>query len=131
MNRVRVSLLTFGFQYGMPEADMVLDMRGLNNPFYVPELKDKTGLDREVQDYIFSFPESREYLQAVVRLVHLRLQMYERYIDKQPKHLTFAIGCTGGRHRSVAMALALARELTAMGYAPSVEHRELRRWKEA
>lgn len=62
MNDVTVNLLSFGFRFGMPEADMVLDMRGLKNPFYVPELKEKTGLAREVQDYIFSFPESREYL---------------------------------------------------------------------
>lgn len=66
----------------------------------------------------------------MVGLLGLRLRLYEEYRDKQPKRLTFAIGCTGGRHRSVAMTLAVSRELEAMGYAVTVEHREQWRWKE-
>lgn len=115
--------MSFGFLYGVPQADMVLDMRGLQNPFYVPELKEKTGLDQAVRDYIFSFPESDEYLQTVLRLLQLRLRQAVKY--GRPLDLTFAIGCTGGRHRSVAMTVKIAERLREMGYHVTVQHREL------
>lgn len=123
MNELTLKLMSFGFLYGVPQADMVLDMRGLQNPFYVPELREKTGLNREVRDYIFSFPESGEYLQAVLHLLQLRLQLAEKY--GRPLNLTFAIGCTGGRHRSVAMTVTIAERLWEMGYHVTVQHREL------
>lgn len=129
-----ICVMSFGFLYGIPQADMVIDVRGLQNPFYVPELKEKTGLDGEVRDYVFSFPESGRYLRAAVRLLCLRVRQYQAYLALHPEkatgHLTFAIGCTGGRHRSVAMAAAVARALEAKGFPVAVEHRERWRWKE-
>ena len=123
MNELKLKLMSFGFLYGVPQADMVLDMRGLQNPFYVPELKEKTGLDQVVQDYIFSFPESKEYLQTVFHLLQLRLHQAVKY--GRPLDMTFAIGCTGGRHRSVAMTVKIAERLREIGYHVTVQHREL------
>ncbi len=123
MNELKLKLMSFGFLYGVPQADMVLDMRGLQNPFYVPELKEKTGLDQVVQDYIFSFPESKEYLQTVLHLLQLRLHQAVKY--GRPLDMTFAIGCTGGRHRSVAMTVKIAERLREIGYHVTVQHREL------
>lgn len=124
MRDTKVNLISFGFRYGAPQADMILDMRGMKNPFYVPELKRKTGLDREVQDYVFSVPESEEYYTAVVQLLRLRLQLHESYPARQSTALTFAIGCTGGKHRSVSMTERVARALSDLGYLVSVTHRD-------
>ena len=123
-----LTLLSFGYLYGLPEqADTVIDTRGLKNPFYIPELKDKTGLDREVRDYIFGFPETEEYLDAVMRMLRIRLKLFAQW-DSPLKHpLTVAVGCTGGRHRSVTMTLALAERLRAEGCCVHVIHRDINR----
>lgn len=125
-----ITLLSFGYLYGLPEqADTVIDTRGLKNPFYVPELKEKTGLDREVRDYIFSFPETEEYLNAVMQMLRIRLKLFAQW-DSPLKHpLMVAVGCTGGRHRSVTMTLALADALRAEGYGVRVIHRDIRKNK--
>lgn len=118
-----VELLSFGYRCGLPEqADMVLDVRGLMNPFYVPELRELTGRDKAVQDYIFSFPESRDYLERAMALVELHLRLWER--GHYPA-VRIAVGCTGGRHRSVAMTLAMAQRLEAMGWRVTVRHRQI------
>lgn len=118
-----VELLSFGYLYGLPEqADMVLDVRGLKNPFYEPQLKALTGRDKAVQDYIFAFPESRDYLEKAMALVNLHLQLWEK--GHYPT-VCIAVGCTGGRHRSVAMVLAMAQRLEAGGWRVTVRHRQI------
>lgn len=122
----KITLMSFGYLHGLPaQADTVIDTRGLKNPFYVPELKEKSGLDKEVRDYIFSFPETAEYLSAVVKMLQVRLRLYAQWDSPLRHPLTIAVGCTGGRHRSVTMTLALADELRKLGCEVEVIHRDL------
>ncbi len=122
-----ITLMSFGYLHGLPEqADTVIDTRGLKNPFYIPELKEKSGLDKEVRDYIFGFPETKEYLDAVMEMLRIRLQLYAQWNSPLRHPLTVAVGCTGGRHRSVTMTLAIADKLRAMGYPVEVCHRDLK-----
>ena len=122
----KITLISFGYLYGLPsKADTVIDTRGLKNPFYVPELKEKSGLDKEVRDYIFSFPETEEYLAAVVEMLKVRLRLYAQWNSPLRHPLTVAVGCTGGRHRSVTMTLALADALQKLGCEVEVIHRDL------
>lgn len=119
--------MSFGYLYGLPEhADTVIDTRGLRNPFYIPELKEKTGLDREVRDYIFSFRETAEYLDAVLQMLRIRLRLCAQWDSPLRHPLTIAIGCSGGRHRSVTMTLAIAEALKKEGYTVEIIHRELK-----
>ncbi len=125
MNHKTVTVVSFGFLYGAPEADTVLDTRGMINPFYVPELRDLTGLDLPVQDYILQDADSRAYLDAMIGMLRLRMKLYEKWDSPNRKPLTIAVGCTGGRHRSVAAALQLAEALRSWGYQVTLRHREL------
>ena len=122
-----ITLMSFGFLYGLPQnADSVIDVRGLKNPYYIPELKEKSGLDQEVRDYIFSFPESKEYLSAILQMLRVRLRLFAQW-DSPTRHpLTVAIGCSGGKHRSVTMTLAIAAALQQEGYQVEVIHRDLK-----
>lgn len=123
MNKTEITLVSFGFRNGLPpQADMVFDMRGLINPFYVPALCEKTGLDQDVRDYVFSDRDSRALLRRLMGLLKLQLRLYEK---KQRQHICIAIGCTGGHHRSVSMTFAVAERLRRRGYAVTVEHRDL------
>lgn len=123
----KITLISFGFLNGLPaQADTVLDVRGLKNPFYIHELKDKSGLDPEVRDYIFSYPETAEYLDAITELLRIRLKLYAQWDSPNRHPLTIAIGCTGGRHRSVAMTEALAERLRALGCEIVIRHRDLK-----
>lgn len=122
-----ITLMSFGYLHGLPEqADTVIDTRGLKNPFYIPELKERSGLDKEVRDYIFSFPETKEYLDAVMEMLRIRLQLYAQWNSPLRHPLTIAVGCTGGRHRSVTMTLAIADKLRGMGYPVEICHRDLK-----
>lgn len=122
-----ITLMSFGFLYGLPQnADTVIDVRGLKNPYYIPQLKEKTGLDPEVRDYIFSFPESGEYLSAILEMLRIRLRLFAQWDSPLRHPLTIAIGCSGGRHRSVTMTLAIAEALKQQGYTVNVTHRELK-----
>ena len=123
-----ITLLSFGFQYGLPaEADTVLDTRGMVNPFYEPALREHTGLDAAVQEFIWRDGASRAYLEAMQTLLERRMALYARWDSPNRKPLTVAVGCTGGRHRSVATVLRLAETLRALGYEVTVRHRELER----
>ncbi len=121
---VQVNFLSFGFKYGVPQsADNVFDVRFLPNPHFVPELKSKTGTDEEVIDYIMKFKESKETLEKIFGLIKLTLPFYEK---EGKSYITYAVGCTGGQHRSVAFVELLA-ERTAKEfpeYQIFVEHRE-------
>lgn len=124
--RMVTRFLSFGFKFGTPvDADVVLDVRFLDNPYFVPRLKLLTGLDPAVADYVLNAPETKEFLERTRSLLQYVMPRYER---EGKSYLTIAIGCTGGRHRSVAIAEALAREMSASsGSQIAVVHRDLHR----
>ena len=125
VDAMRLTVLSFGFKYGIPqEADVVFDVRCLPNPFYVPELKEKTGLDSEVYEYVLQFAESRELLRRMESLLEYAVPLYAREGKSQ---LTIAVGCTGGKHRSITFARALADYFRKKGYHPIEQHRDVRR----
>ena len=120
-----INVVSFGFKYGLPqEADIVFDVRCLPNPFYVPELKEKTGLDQEVVDYVMKFPESQELLHRIESFLEYALPLY---VKEGKSQLMIAIGCTGGKHRSITFARKIGEYCTKLGYQPSVQHRDARR----
>ncbi|MCW2790177.1 MAG: RNase adapter RapZ [Aeromicrobium sp.] len=122
---LRASVMSFGFKYGLPiDADMVADLRFLPNPFWVDELRPLSGLDDSVSDYVLSQPRAEEFLEQYERLVAL---LTDGYLREDKHFLTIAIGCTGGRHRSVAMSEAFAERLRAQGVRTLVVHRDLGR----
>jgi len=124
--RHRVTLLSFGFKYGLPtDVDIVADMRFLPNPFWNEELRGLTGQDETVRDYVLSREGAMEFLDAYSTALVPVLEGYQR---ENKSHSTIAIGCTGGKHRSVAMSEELARRLAAVpGVAVNVRHRDLGR----
>lgn len=121
-----VQILSFGFKNGIPhDADLVFDVRCFPNPFYVETLKHKTGLDRDVFDYVFSFDSAKDFLARICALMDMLLPLYQK--DGR-SHLTVAFGCTGGKHRSVAMAEALFSHLSQRDEcAPVTAHRDISR----
>jgi UPF0042 nucleotide-binding protein len=122
---LRVSIVSFGFKYGLPiDADMVADMRFLPNPYWVDELRPMSGLDEPVRDYVRSQPRSTEFLDSYEALLAL---LTDGFIHEDKAFLTVAIGCTGGRHRSVTMAEALGDRLRVHGVRTQVIHRDLGR----
>ena len=121
--RIAVNVMSFGFKYGIPQdADLVFDVRFLPNPFYIPELKEKTGLDREVSGYVMSFDESNEFTN---KLYDMFAFLMPQYIKEGKSNLIIAIGCTGGKHRSVTIANELTNYLTENGYNTFVNHRDI------
>lgn len=123
--RLRATVLSFGFKYGVPvDADVVLDARFLPNPHWVEELRPQSGLDADVNDYVLEFPEAREFLDRATGLLDL---MSEGYLREGKRYVTIAVGCTGGKHRSVAMAENLAARLVRQGVETLVVHRDLGR----
>ena len=119
---MKIFLQSFGRKYGVPEADIVLDVRCLENPFWVSELKPLSGLDAPVRDYIFANQESLAYAQKAAELLKLQAHLAQK---KEREKLLVAIGCTGGRHRSVALTEFLAHELCE--YEIEVHHRDIGR----
>jgi UPF0042 nucleotide-binding protein len=124
--RMVTRFVSFGFKYGTPvDADVVLDVRFLDNPYFVPELKPLTGLDAAVAEYVLAAPETQEFLRRTRSLLEYVMPRYER---EGKSYLTIAIGCTGGRHRSVTIAEALARDVAAStGAEIAVVHRDAQR----
>jgi RNase adapter protein RapZ len=120
---MQVTLLSFGYKHGLPlDADLVLDCRFLPNPHWIEDLRPLTGLDPAVRDYVLEQPAARDFMP---RLVELLGQLLPAYTAEGRAYLTIALGCTGGRHRSVALAEHVAMLLRRQGYAPSVLHRDL------
>jgi UPF0042 nucleotide-binding protein len=120
-----VTLLSFGYKYGLPsDADLALDCRFLPNPFFVEELRPKTGMDAAVADYVLRRDETQEFLRRVVDLLEFALPRYQR---EGKSYLTIALGCTGGRHRSIVLAEELRRRLEARGHRVLVRHRDAER----
>ncbi|HEY7738801.1 MAG TPA: RNase adapter RapZ [Candidatus Limnocylindria bacterium] len=121
-----VEIVTFGFKYGLPQkADLVFDVRFLTNPFWIPDLKPLSGLSAEVRRFVLDQPQAGRFLDLVVELLELTVPAY-RAAGRD--RLVVALGCTGGYHRSIALAEELAGRLTGLeGASVSVIHRELRR----
>ncbi len=118
-------VVSFGFKYGVPqEADLVFDVRCLPNPFYVPELKNLTGLDQPVVDYVMQSPESQEFLRRIESFLEYALPLY---VKEGKSQLMIAVGCTGGKHRSITFARKIGEFCQKLGYAPSVQHRDAKR----
>lgn len=117
-----VNVMSFGFKYGIPiEADLVFDVRFLPNPFYVAALREKTGLEPEVSDFVFDYDRTKDFMAHLTKLIDFLLPMY---IEEGKYSLTIAIGCTGGRHRSVAVAQALAEHIEVLGHNVRRIHRD-------
>lgn len=123
----RIEVMSFGFKYGLPlDADLVFDVRFLPNPYYQVSLREKTGLDQEVYDYVMAHPESEEFYKHLLNLIVPILPAYQK---EGKSVLTVAIGCTGGQHRSVAFAHRLAESL-AKDWSVNESHRDQNRRKE-
>lgn len=122
-NSLMITLLSFGFKNGIPtDADLVFDVRFLPNPYYIDELKHKTGNDREVSDYVMSFPEAGEFLDKLTDMMEF---LIPGYIKEGKYQLVIAIGCTGGKHRSVTLANELYKRLKDKGnYGLRLSHRD-------
>ncbi len=124
-DEISISLTSFGFKYGLPaDADMVIDVRFLPNPYYVAELQALCGLDQEVADYVLDSNVTRSFLQKYMDLLAFLLPNYRL---EGKRHFTVAVGCTGGRHRSVAMTEELARRISELGYTVMASHRDMDR----
>lgn len=120
-----VTLVSFGFKYGLPmDADLVFDVRFLPNPYYIPELKNKTGLDAEVRDFVFSYQQTKDFVTKVEELLAFCLPSY---VDEGKTNLVVAVGCTGGKHRSVSVAKELGEFVSQKGYSTTISHRDLGR----
>nr|CEL22665.1 Hypothetical ATP-binding protein UPF0042, contains P-loop [Kibdelosporangium sp. MJ126-NF4]CTQ89806.1 Hypothetical ATP-binding protein UPF0042, contains P-loop [Kibdelosporangium sp. MJ126-NF4] len=124
--QTRVTVLSFGYKYGLPmDSDLVMDVRFLPNPFWIPELREQTGLDNEVRNYVLTQEGAEDFLERYHELLRLIGAGYRR---EGKRYLTLAIGCTGGKHRSVAMSEELATRLSKEdGVAVKVVHRDLGR----
>ncbi|MBP3361432.1 MAG: RNase adapter RapZ [Clostridia bacterium] len=122
-SNIYVHVMAFGFKYGAPlDADLVFDVRCFPNPFYIEELKHKTGNNKEVQDYVMQFPESVQFMEKLEDMIEFLLPLY---IKEGKTTLTIAIGCTGGKHRSVTMTNLLAAKLNEMGYNSNCIYRDI------
>ena len=120
-----VSVTSFGFKYGLPlDADLVFDVRFMPNPFYIEELRPRTGLDQAVNDYVFSFQQTQDYLKRLKDLLAFSLPLYA---EEGKTSLVIAVGCTGGHHRSVAVTHTLAEFIGGQGYQVSENHRDMNR----
>lgn len=122
---MQVKVVSFGFKYGLPtDADLVFDVRFLPNPNYDPKLRPLTGQDEQVKQFVLNQPETQEFLKRMKELLEFSLPLYRR---EGKTYLTIAIGCTGGRHRSAALAEVVAEIVAKQGFNCSVSHRDIAR----
>lgn len=120
---LHITVLSFGFKHGIPEElDICLDVRFLKNPYFVEGLKNQTGLEKAVQEYVLAAPDAGMFLDKSADMLGF---LIPRYKTENKTYLTIAIGCTGGKHRSVVLARELARRLGALGYETKVKHRDI------
>lgn len=124
-NSLMVNILSFGFKHGLPsDVDLVFDVRFLPNPYYIEDLKEKSGNDKEVRDYVMACPESKIFLD---KLIDMLLFLIPNYVKEGKNQLVIGIGCTGGRHRSVTLANELYAQLKDQGtFGLKIEHRDLK-----
>ena len=117
--------MSFGYKYGLPmDADLVFDVRFLPNPYYIAELKKLSGLDAPVRDFVFSYQQTKDFLAKLEDMLAFLLPFY---LEEGKSQLVIAIGCTGGRHRSAAVAEEVGRVVAKQGFAATVSHRDLGR----
>lgn len=123
-NSLMVTVMSFGFKYGIPaDADLVFDVRFLPNPFYIDELKEKTGNDKEVQDYVMNHEESETFMNKLTDMIRF---LIPNYVKEGKNRLVIAIGCTGGKHRSVTLANELYKRMKDKGnYGMKLYHRDV------
>lgn len=123
-NSLMVTVMSFGFKHGIPaDADLVFDVRFLPNPFYIDELKRKTGNDREVQEYVMGFPEAESFMEKLTDIIQF---LIPNYVKEGKYQLVIAIGCTGGKHRSVTLANELYKRMKDKGkYGMKLYHRDI------
>ena len=120
---ISVTVLSFGFKYGIPmDSDLVFDVRFIPNPFYIPELKPFSGKDEPVRDYVLAQEETKGFMSRNLDMLEF---LIPHYVKEGKRQLIIAVGCTGGRHRSVAIAEETYRQLLAKGFNASVEHRDM------
>jgi UPF0042 nucleotide-binding protein len=120
---LHLSLISFGFKYGIPrDADLVMDVRFLPNPYYVESLRKKTGNDQEVRDYVLKWPLTNKFYNKFFDLINFLLPEYKK---EGKSHLSIAIGCTGGKHRSVTTVIKLAEFLSDQDFTINLEHRDI------
>lgn len=120
-----VSVLSFGFKYGIPiEADLVFDVRFLPNPYYIAELREQTGLDEGIRSFVFGYQQTLDFMKYLEDLIAFLLP---HYVEEGKTALVIGIGCTGGRHRSVAVTRALAEFIRQKGYPATENHRDMTR----
>ena len=124
-SEMSVSVTSFGFKYGIPmEADLVFDVRFLPNPFYIEELRGQTGLDDGVRDYVFSYRQTKDFMALLKEMIAF---LMPNFLEEGKSALVIAVGCTGGRHRSVAVTHALAEYIRELGYEAGENHRDMTR----
>ncbi len=125
--RMSVSVVSFGFKYGLPmEADLVFDARFLPNPYYIAELREQTGLDEGVRSFVFGYRQTQDFMAQLEGMMSFLLPLY---MEEGKTSLVIAVGCTGGQHRSVALTRALAEFIRQKGYNASESHRDMTRKK--
>ena len=123
--KLSVNVVSFGYKYGIPlEADLVFDVRCLPNPFYVPELKHKTGMDQDVYDYVMDAPQTKAFMEKLESMLAFLLPLYS---EEGKTMLVIAVGCTGGHHRSVSVARTVNSFLNQLGYPSFENHRDMTR----
>lgn len=120
---MKICCMSFGFKYGIPgDADLVFDVRCLPNPFYIPALKYRTGLEKDVSDFVMKFDQSKMVLKKLNDLIEYMVPLYR---EEGKSQLVIAVGCTGGRHRSVCFAEQIKDTLSAKGNSVSIKHRDI------
>lgn len=125
VNTMKINVVSFGFKYGVPkDSDLVFDVRCLPNPFYVPELKNRTGLESEVRDYVMQFEQAQGLVPKLLDLINYLVPLYRAEGKSQ---LTISIGCTGGKHRSVVFTELVKQSIKDKGYNVSSYHRDINR----
>ncbi len=122
-NSLMITVITFGFKYGIPtDSDLVFDVRFLANPFYIPELKEQTGNDKPVRDFVLACDESRLFLAKLNDMLNI---LIPGYIKEGKNQLVLSIGCTGGKHRSVVLGNEVFNFLVGQGYSVNITHRDI------
>jgi len=120
--RMRINVLSFGFKYGIPyDADLIMDVRFMANPYFIPELKELDGEAQEIKDFVSSHADTRAFLEKYLDLLDYLIPLYEK---EGKAYLTIALGCTGGRHRSVTIARTIYEHIHAMGKTVELNHRD-------
>lgn len=124
-NKILVNIVSFGYKYGVPEdSDLVYNVRFLPNPYYIPEMKSRTGFDSDVYDYVMNFDETKQFFKKLKETSEYLIPLYEKAGMEKVK---ISVGCTGGRHRSVTIVRALSDVLEKAGYNVTVCHRDIQK----